>query len=444
MASASGGTDYGPFDNGSRYRNLDCDFPPIQKKQRKRIFTAVDPRTGFVLVDKVFGEFYVMKNIDKSASFEKVSPFFINKALNNHIGDGHVTKRIRDGSLLIKCKNDIQTQKLINLDQQIFGNTYKVSVAEHTQLNSVQGLVYCYDAKFLSEDEIREGLQDEKVIDVQKIKKKVNGVLTNTALCILTFKRSVLPTSIHFGFHEVLVKQYIPNPLRCLNCFRFGHSRKTCKNDRVCANCSESFHEPNECSTPTKCVNCQGNHNNWNKNCPRYVRESGIQKIKTQEKISYFEAKKKFVTFYPRSDESSALLTTQSKSYAQATASATTNTQSKNTPVKRQAVMTNTKEKNSTEIRSPTITNPHKSNKKNQYNDDNTNMVIPETHSTTDSQTIQTEQDAHSCEQNTNEVKSAQLPLSLYQTRSSYSLSPTSGAIRKTTAISAETEMDAT
>lgn len=451
MASASGGTDYVPLEQGSRFRSLDSDFPPILRKQRKRNITNIDPRTGFVLADKVLGEFFVMKNIDKSASFEKVSPFFINKALNNHIGDGHITKRIRDGSLLIKCKNDTQTQKLLNLDQQIFGNTYKVSVQEHTQLNSVQGLIYCWDAKFLSEDEILDGLQDEKVIDVHKIKKKVNGVLTNTALCILTFKRSILPTSIHFGFHEVLVKQYIPNPLRCLNCFRFGHSRKSCKNERVCANCSQSFHEPNECNSPTKCVNCLGTHNNWNKNCPKYVRESGIQKIKTQDKISYFEARKKFIEFYPRSEIPVTGSLTQNQTYSEATTNASSNKPlSLSKPRVTQfhgATKTNSTQSYNpneklTEIRSPSNTKNTKYNPTITLSNDNTNMIITDTQ-IINSKNTHTETQAHSSERSTNnEDSKGQSPQIQRKTRSSTSntpnsthlsrsLTPSGGAINK-------------
>lgn len=302
MTSASGGTSCGPMDRGSRFRGLDdyTEYPEIQTK-KKRLHNnnneCIDPKTGFAVTEKLYAEFYIVERSEENKSFEQVSPFFIEKALTSHIGPHHETKRLRNGTLLVKCKNDKQAKLLLNFNNTLFGNTFKVKVTEHASLNTVQGLIYCWDSKYLSEEEIIEGLAEQKVIAVRKIKRKVGANLVDTALCILTFKRSQLPISIKFGFHSVLVKPYIPNPLRCMNCFRFGHTRKNCKKDRICAMCSESFHDPDICVSGSRCVNCKGAHTNWSKECPHFVREMGIQTIKVQEKLSYIEAKKKYDSF---------------------------------------------------------------------------------------------------------------------------------------------------
>lgn len=322
MESASGGTEYGPQDRGSRFRGLDdySEYPKIQSKKKRNntnINDVIDPNTGFVLTENSFAEFYIIERIDNNKSFEQVSPFVIEKALTSYIGAHHETKRLRNGTLLVKCKNEKQAKLLMNFNNMLFANTFKVKVIEHETLNTVQGLVYCWDSKFLSEEEILEGLTEQKVVAVRKIKRKVGDSVVETALCILTFKRSLLPNSIKFGFHSVLVKPYIPNPLRCLNCFRFGHTRKNCKSERVCAQCSASFHEPESCLTGSRCVNCKGAHSNWNKECPQYIREMGIQTIKIQEKLSYFEAKKRYDSF-PRTQHLLSSNTHQKETYTQA------------------------------------------------------------------------------------------------------------------------------
>lgn len=299
MATASGGGDYDPDDRGSRFRGLDnyTDFPKIQSKKPRHGQVnneAIDSRTGFILAEKTLAEFFIVERIDSNKkTFEEVSPFFIEKALTNHIGDNHETKRLRNGSLLVKCKNDKQAKQLLGFNNILFGNSFNVKVTEHATLNTVQGVVYCVDTKFLTEDEILAGLANQKVVKVQKIKKKVGNDLVDTALCIITFKRAILPTSIKFGFYHCLVKAYIPNPLRCLNCFRYGHTRKHCKRERICSLCSDLFHDTKQCATGSRCINCTGEHTNWNKDCPRFKREVAIQTVKTQEKISYHEAKKK-------------------------------------------------------------------------------------------------------------------------------------------------------
>lgn len=296
MATASGGTS----NRGSRFRSLEDynQFPDLcpNKKIKQNHGLNLDPKTGLRTTEKMLAEFYIVQRID-NGNFEQISPFFIEKAVTNAIGAKHETKRLRGGILQVKCCNDKQAQLLANLNNSLLGNLYKIQVTEHATLNTVQGIIYCFDCKFLTEEEILEGLADQKVCAVRKIKKKVGDNLVDTALCILTFKRSILPTSIKFGFHNVLVKAYIPNPLRCFNCFQFGHTRKFCKNNQICALCSDIFHDNSNCKTGNRCINCGEKHNNWNKDCPKYKQEVAIQTIKIQQKISYYEAKRKYESF---------------------------------------------------------------------------------------------------------------------------------------------------
>lgn len=297
MASASSGFVYDPSDRGSRHRILDDlnHFPEIPHKKTRK--TASDFTNQYQKTD--FAEYYIISHAHEGKDLNKVSPFFIEKALDINAGPGTKTKRLRDGTLLVQCKSENQSRKITSM--KTLGHTdFPVKVTEHATLNTTQGIIYCYDAKFLSEEEILNGLQEQKqrVVSVQKIKRRFNGELVDTALCILTFKLSVLPDHIKFGFHQIPVKMYIPNPLRCLNCFKYGHSRKYCKSLRICAQCSELFHE-NECQTETKCTNCKQAHNNFDKDCIKFKREFGIQTIKVTNKISYYEAKKKYETLNP-------------------------------------------------------------------------------------------------------------------------------------------------
>ena len=80
-----------------------------------------------------------------------------------------------------------------------------------------------------------------------------------------------------------------------MNCLRFGHKALICKNERVCSLCSEIFHD-NSCTKPTKCINCGDNHSSWSKEYTAFIEEFEIQKIKTNNKISYYDAKTKYNT----------------------------------------------------------------------------------------------------------------------------------------------------
>ena len=41
-----------------------------------------------------------------------------------------------------------------------------------------------------------------------------------------------------------------------------------------------------------KCVNCNGEHTAYSNNCPRWITEEEIQRVRTEQKISFPEARK--------------------------------------------------------------------------------------------------------------------------------------------------------
>lgn len=312
-----------------------------------------------------YAEYFIMANAIEGNDLKKASPFLIEKCLSTYVGDGTITKRLRDGQLLIKCKNEKQARQLMLM--KTLGGQFNVKIEEHKSLNECKGLIYCYDLKFLAEEEILEGLSSQRVTEVRKIKKKVNGEYIDTALVVITFKLSSLPESIKVGFHHVPVKLYIPNPLRCLNCFKFGHPKKYCKSERVCALCSELFHENEECKTGTKCVNCKpptNGHNNFNKDCERYKLEYEIQKIAITDKVSNFDARKKYKLIHPDFSYPTYANTLNGIALTQ------TNNQSKDTTI---TIQTNTTQSNKNQTESRTHAQTETNLKLNNTNKINSN-----------------------------------------------------------------------
>ncbi|GFX63647.1 uncharacterized protein TNCV_2824331 [Trichonephila clavipes] len=47
------------------------------------------------------------------------------------------------------------------------------------------------------------------------------------------------------------VREYIPNPLRCFNCQRYGHSKNVCRGQPTCPRCGEVGHDSNDCGKRT-------------------------------------------------------------------------------------------------------------------------------------------------------------------------------------------------
>lgn len=305
MSAASSGVDLDP-NYGSRFRDLcPSDFPDLASPKTKRSRQTNKPsspligKPSFPFAQDAptgFPEFFIIKHIEPNKDLKNASCFLINKAIEIHIGAGSITKRLRDGTLLTKVISKKQAQLITSL--QTLGGIIDVEVKEHPTLNHSKGLIFCYDLKNLTEEEILDGLKGQRVTEVKKMNKKINGEWVGTGSVIVTFKASTIPTSLDVGFHHVQCKQYIPSPMRCLNCFKYGHPKKYCKSDRICPLCSKDYHE-GECETGNKCTNCDENHSNWSKDCHRFKSEQEIQRIVAVDKISIIEARRKFRINFP-------------------------------------------------------------------------------------------------------------------------------------------------
>jgi len=98
---------------------------------------------------------------------------------------------------------------------------------------------------------------------------------------------------VRVGYLQFKVKQYIPKPLRCFKCNRYGHVANYCKSKERCSNCG-SAHNWKNCDYPNRrCPNCKGNQSAANTGCPLYNHELEIVKIKAVCNIAYAEACRK-------------------------------------------------------------------------------------------------------------------------------------------------------
>lgn len=222
-----------------------------------------------------------------------VSPSLIKKVIDNVCGgEVEMCKKLRNGTIMVKTKNLQQAKKLISLKS--FVPTIQVKVSEHTFLNYTKGVIYSTDLIGVPENMILEDFKEQNVTEIKKILKNSANGLIETGLTILTFASPILPSQINHGYEKLNVRPYFPLPLRCKNCFRYGHTAKICRNKKTCINCSNDFHSENEqeiCTSEKSCINCQENnkeninHSPTDKSCPIFLKEKEIQIILTKEKV---------------------------------------------------------------------------------------------------------------------------------------------------------------
>ncbi|GFU85580.1 uncharacterized protein TNCV_4308391 [Trichonephila clavipes] len=172
---------------------------------------------------------------------------------------------------------------------------YPVTVSPHKSLNSCRGVISDPDLLGTSDSEILEGFSDQGVTQVRRITIKKDSTIVPTKHLILTFNSPKLPNTIKAGYLNCKIRPYIPNPLRCFKCQRFGHSQTSCRGQFTCSRCASVGHSSTDCTLEPKCVNCMQSHPSDSKLCQKWKLEKHIQELKTNRNIPYFEARRLIV-----------------------------------------------------------------------------------------------------------------------------------------------------
>jgi hypothetical protein len=233
-----------------------------------------------------FPRFIMITRVD-GANFNSYNPFVLSKFLDGLLGRNNSVKKVKDG-LLVEVSSEKQSKSLLALDKII---DVPVKCNPHKTLNSCKGVVYCRDLLNSSDEDILEGLQSYGVSAVRRIKTKKDNVEVETGSFILTFEREKIPSKIRAAIYSLDVRPYIPQPMKCFRCQRFGHIAQKCTQEPVCA-CGLPPHEDTPCTNNPKCVNCNGPHTSRYAKCPILQREREIKKLMTLNKTTYGEAKK--------------------------------------------------------------------------------------------------------------------------------------------------------
>ena len=251
--------------------------------------TAMAQLTSSAVQSGVYPRFLVVESLEEDP-ITKLSPFVIEKVISGLIGEPKSVKKLRNGTLLIEVNRKSQSDNLLKI-QKFFNQ--KVRVFPHNTLNTSKGTIRDPLLKGLSEEEILDGLTDKGVTQVRRIKTKRDGKQVETNVLVLTFNTPNVPSTIKIFYRVIKVSVYIPNPLRCFNCQKFGHHEDKCRGDKICFNCGTAdAHFGKDCGRPAHCYNCDGDHPANSKNCPTWKKEKEIQRIKFTNNISFAEARK--------------------------------------------------------------------------------------------------------------------------------------------------------
>ena len=198
-------------------------------------------------------------------------------------------KRLRSGDLLIEVDSETHSTKLLAITELA---QVPVKVSPHRTLNTSKGVLRTPELKNTTREELLTQLKKQGVTDARMVTIKKNGEMIRVNTVILTFNRPTPPATLKVGFERCTVQPYVPSPLRCFKCQQFGHHQDDCSKAKVCAKCAQPDHQDTACTSAMKCVNCNGEHTAYSKNSPRWITEKEIQRVRTERKISFPEARK--------------------------------------------------------------------------------------------------------------------------------------------------------
>ncbi|XP_058816584.1 uncharacterized protein LOC131679851 [Topomyia yanbarensis] len=265
---------------GSRFEWLNNDeidnndTPKVQRQKTKKRLANREAtnETQFTKYLRIDGKnngprYLILSRVDPDTSMKNVSPFFIKKAVDAITPNVRIT-RIQDGTLLLQTVDKQQADKL--LKQSLLGNQIKIKITDHPTLNTTKGTISCYDLKFLTDKEILEGLSDSHVVGIQRIKRKnSNKELEDTSVFVLTFNLSYLPDSIDVGFY----------PCRIV-AVEIGSAPTVLSSTTMKLSVNKS-------------VNCRGSHSALSRECPVFMDEFEIQRIRVTDRVNMKDARRK-------------------------------------------------------------------------------------------------------------------------------------------------------
>ena len=202
-------------------------------------------------------------------------------------------------SLRIGCINEAERRKI---KSKVTIADFEVTYSDPYKKDKNEGLIkkgiiFRVDLDF-SEEEICEEIGAKSV---KRIIKKIGGKEIKTAQVLVIFEQE-LPEQVMIGWRRHRVEIFIPDPIRCYQCQRYGHKASACNGYEKCSICSNR-HNVKECPEKTKgmeekeskCPNCGGKHSASYRGCPNFKIAKEITKIQfsSETKMSYADAIKK-------------------------------------------------------------------------------------------------------------------------------------------------------
>lgn len=159
--------------------------------------------------------------------------------------------------------------------------------------NVSKGSVFCVDFMDCTDDEIANELP-EGVALLRRLPSGRNRSVLKSGRLLLEFPSSVAPPHLILNCNLRLeVRAHIPAPLRCRNCFEFGHHERVCDVEEArCGRCGQLGHPADTCPAEAPhCHACGLCHDISSPECKVWRKEMSINIVRFQQGVSSSKAR---------------------------------------------------------------------------------------------------------------------------------------------------------
>ena len=204
-------------------------------------------------------------------------------------------RMIRPNEWLIETTTQSQSETFLSLNDM---EGIEVSVKRHDTLNSIQGTVVLptvdddddAPSKLILLDSLNKrynNIQDLEIYEIPNRKYPGNPL----KIAKIKFEGQTLPQKIKILGQSREVRPFVPKPLQCRSCCKFGHTESKCRGTPVCAFCSSKDHPTKWNCGSAKCVNCGLDHHARSKDCTFYMYNTELKILVSRTGMSFKEAK---------------------------------------------------------------------------------------------------------------------------------------------------------
>lgn len=231
---------------------------------------------------------------DSALPLSRINPILLAKCIDSICGKVASVQHLRSGGLYITCNTEDQVKTLIATKTFCISPDRVIPVSSCIALNtqSVTGKIYAPEFQEEPLPTLLDMLRPNGVVAIRRLFRDPKK--SHIPLFVLTFLGTSRPSSMTVGYSKIAVDPYIPSPLRCYKCCRWGHSSTYCRGAVHCSRCGQKDHNGLSCENTPCCVNCGGAHESLSKDCPVYRREMDICHHSVTHNTTFPAARKYF------------------------------------------------------------------------------------------------------------------------------------------------------